>query len=333
MQPIDRKEPKISKISPLESINRRKQDAPNIAPLGEVSAEKIERLFGQKTPKKSIKLDPAPSRVGYKIQRLWLTPIVRNGVTIGFPLMIIFLIGLYFLTNDNLRAKVSGVMLEAQSNIQARPEFKVELMKIDGGTEELAKSIRKSLNLQFPTNSFDLDLPKIKNQIEQMNEVKVASLYLRPGGLLEVQLDQRKPLIIWRDGPKLEMVDSEGELAGLLTSRLDRLDLPLIAGTAAKAHMFEALELYAMAEPIAHRLRGLRRMGMRRWDAILDRGLIIQLPEDNPLDALNRVLALDTAQQILTRDIVIIDMRDAARPVLRLTDHATKIIRASAVNE
>ena len=66
---------------------------------------------------------------------------------------------------------------------------------------------------------------------------------------------------------------------------------------------------------------------------ILDRGQIIQLPEDNPLDALNRVLALDTAQQILNRDIVIIDMRDAARPVLRLTDLATKIIRASALTE
>ena len=100
MQPIDRKEPKISKMSPLESINRRKQDASNIAPLGEVSAEKIERLFGQKTPKRIVKLDPAPSRVGYKIQRLWLTPIVRSGVTIGLPLIIIFLIGLYFSKNE-----------------------------------------------------------------------------------------------------------------------------------------------------------------------------------------------------------------------------------------
>lgn len=93
-----------------------------------------------------------------------------------------------FFKNDILRARLADVMLEAQSSIQARPEFKVELMKIDGGTEELASSIRKSLNLQFPTNSFDLDLPKIKNQIEQMDEVKVASLFLRSGGLLRYGL-------------------------------------------------------------------------------------------------------------------------------------------------
>lgn len=51
MQPIDRKEPKISKMSPLESINRRKQDAPNIAPLGEVSAEKLNVYLGKRHQK------------------------------------------------------------------------------------------------------------------------------------------------------------------------------------------------------------------------------------------------------------------------------------------
>ncbi|MDC0008645.1 hypothetical protein OAD87_01345 [Amylibacter sp.] len=48
MQSIDRKEPQLRRMSSIESINNRKQHAPNIAPLGEVSAEKIGRLFGQK---------------------------------------------------------------------------------------------------------------------------------------------------------------------------------------------------------------------------------------------------------------------------------------------
>ena len=57
MQSIDRKEPQLRRMSSIESINNRKQHAPNIAPLGEVSAEKIGRLFGQKTPEKNIKSD------------------------------------------------------------------------------------------------------------------------------------------------------------------------------------------------------------------------------------------------------------------------------------
>ena len=52
---MNRKEPQLRRISSIESINKRKQEAPNIAPLGEISAEKIGRLFGQKTPERVIK--------------------------------------------------------------------------------------------------------------------------------------------------------------------------------------------------------------------------------------------------------------------------------------
>ena len=45
MQSINRKEPQLRRISTIEAINKRKQEAPNIAPLGEISAEKIGQLY------------------------------------------------------------------------------------------------------------------------------------------------------------------------------------------------------------------------------------------------------------------------------------------------
>ena len=333
MQPINRPEPPVGRMTPMESINQRKQDAPNIAPLGEISADKMDRLFGQKTPEPPPKLDPAPSRAKYKMQRLWLRPMVRGAVRTGVPVLTLLVLGLYFLTNDNIRARFAQTLEEARSSIQSRPEFQIELMKINGATEALGAQVRTVLNLQFPLNSFELELPKVKDQIEQIEAVKTASLFLRSGGLLEVDIDQRMPVILWRTGRELDMLDVNGERAGVLTSRLDRLDLPLIAGEATEKHIEEALELYALAKPIAGRLRGLRRMGMRRWDMMLDRGQTIQLPEKNASEALNRVLALHAAQKILARDVVTIDMRDATRPILRLTDVATEIIRTTATIE
>ena len=333
MQPINRPEPPVGRMTPMESINQRKQDAPNIAPLGEISADKMDRLFGQKTPEPPPKLDPAPSRAKYKMQRLWLRPMVRGAVRTGVPVLTLLVLGLYFLTNDNIRARFAQTLEEARSSIQSRPEFQIELMKINGATEALGAQVRTVLNLQFPLNSFELELPKVKDQIEQIEAVKTGSLFLRSGGLLEVDIDQRMPVILWRTGRELDMLDANGERAGVLTSRLDRLDLPLIAGEAAEEHIEEALELYALAKPIAGRLRGLRRMGMRRWDMMLDRGQTIQLPEKNASEALNRVLALHAAQKILARDVVTIDMRDATRPILRLTDVATEIIRTTATIE
>jgi len=338
MRPIDRREPQLNRIAtPMENINRRKQDAPNIAPLGEVSAEKMERLFGQNatqaTPKALPKQDPAPSRTKYKMQRLWLTPMVRGAVRTGVPILTLLGVGIFCLTNDGLRERFTQTLEDARSSIQSRPEFRVELMKIDGASETLATDIRKELNLSFPLNSFELELAKLKDKIEQIDGVKSANLFLRPGGLLDVKIDERIAVVLWRTGPELELLDATGERAGVITSRLDRTDLPLIAGESAEEHIDEALELFTLALPIQDRVRGLRRMGTRRWDIMLDRGQIIQLPEENPTEALNRVLALNSAQKILSRDVVAVDMRDGTRPILRLTDVATEIIRASASEE
>ena len=106
-------------------------------------------------------------------------------------------------------------------------------------------------------------------------------------------------------------------------SRLRRPDLPLIAGEGAEAQVPEALALLAETRPVAERVRGLVRMGERRWDLVLDRDQVVKLPEAEPVAALGRVMALgrgggaaqarpDASSTCATR----------ARPMLRLTEHA-----------
>ncbi|MFZ1479702.1 MAG: cell division protein FtsQ/DivIB, partial [Paracoccaceae bacterium] len=73
----------------------------------------------------------------------------------------------------------------------------------------------------------------------------------------------------------------------------------------------------------------LVRMGERRWDLVLDRDQRILLPSDNPVRALERLLALDHAQDILARDLMAIDLRNDARPTLRLTPFALNDLRRS----
>ena len=71
-------------------------------------------------------------------------------------------------------------------------------------------------------------------------------------------------------------------------------------------------------------MRGLVRMGERRWDVVLDRGQRILLPEANPVRALERVIVLDEVQETLARDVVVVDMRLAARPTLRMSENAVE---------
>ena len=95
-----------------------------------------------------------------------------------------------------------------------------------------------------------------------------------------------------------------------------------MAGKGADDQVEEALRLFAVAGPLEKRMRGLVRVGERRWDVVLDRGQRIMLPEEGAEQALERVIALEQVQDMLARDLVAVDLRLAARPTIRIAARA-----------
>jgi len=55
---------------------------------------------------------------------------------------------------------------------------------------------------------------------------------------------------------------------------------------------------------------------------------VVQLPEEVPIPALDRVIALDDAQALLGRDVSVIDMRNGSRPTVRMNETAIGTLRA-----
>jgi len=114
--------------------------------------------------------------------------------------------------------------------------------------------------------------------------------------------------------------------------RTDWPELPLIVGDGADLRVTEALDLVAAAEPLSTRLRGLVRMGERRWDVVLDRDQRVLLPETEAVQALERVIAMNQAVDMLERDLVAVDLRLPHRPTLRMTDGAVQeLLRIRAI--
>ena len=150
-------------------------------------------------------------------------------------------------------------------------------------------------------------------------------------GALQVAVSPRVPVALWRDGTTLRLIDAEGVQSGTVIARSDRLDLPLIAGDGAEQNIAQALALHAGAGPLRDRVRGLVRMGERRWDIVLDRDQRILLPGEDPVAAFDRIIALNEAQDMLERDVVVVDMRNANRPTLRMNEEASLALRR--VNE
>ena len=268
--------------------------------------------------------DPAPSRWAWRMQRLMLTPGIRLALRAGVPFCITLLAGTWYLADDARRGAIEVAVAEARASIETRPEFMVNLMAIDGAKDKLAIYIRETLPMDFPISSFDLDLDVMRAKVTEISAVKTASVRIRPGGVLQIDVTQREAVVLWRNEDGLALVDETGAYVAAATSRHARPDLPLIAGEGANEHVTEALQLMQAAAPLGERLRGLVRMGDRRWDVVLDRDQRILLPEVEPQRALERVIALEGAQDILTRDVARVDMRLARRPTVQMTTEAAE---------
>jgi cell division protein FtsQ len=266
--------------------------------------------------------DPSPSRAAYRMNRLWLTPAFRHFVRLGLPVLLVALVAGGWLSRPDNRAALSAWVAGIVDTVQNQPMFLVHRMEVQSRSPEVAQGVAAALQVSFPVSSFDLDLPALRAMAEDFEAIEQAWLQVRPGGVLEVRLQERLPAMVWRHAGGLDLIDATGHRVAQLASREARADLPLIAGEGAPEAVAEALLLWAAATPLQSRIRGLVRMGERRWDLVLDRNQRILLPEDGALGALERVLALDATQGLLSRDLSIVDLRIPSRPVLRLSAEA-----------
>ncbi|MDH2328468.1 cell division protein FtsQ/DivIB [Cereibacter sp. SYSU M97828] len=271
--------------------------------------------------------DPAPTRAQYRLQRLLLTPIYRKLIRVGLPVFLMTMaVGLY-LSSEDRRNALTGGFAAMREKLEQRPEFMVGTLDVKGASPQLTETIKRYLALPLPQSSFSIDLEAVRQKIETLDAVARVDVRVQPGGVLQAVVTERVPALVWRSAANVELLDATGHRVTLVHDRADRNDLPLVAGRGANVAAPEALAIIAAAEPIMPRVRGLIRMGERRWDIVLDRNQRILLPVENPVAALERIIALDQAQDLLARDVIAIDLRLKDRPVLRLAPYAQAELR------
>ncbi|MFN3273135.1 MAG: cell division protein FtsQ/DivIB [Paracoccus sp. (in: a-proteobacteria)] len=271
--------------------------------------------------------DPAPSRLTYRLQRMWLTPLYRRVVRVGLPAFALAMIAGLWLADEDRRARLTGSVTSVVAQIQSRDEFQVRMMTIEGASPVVDRALRAMLPVDLPASSFDIDLPALRLQVMQLDAVESIDLRIKPGGILSAVVKEREPAILWRHARGIEILDKGGHRVASVTSREVRPELPLVTGEGADLVIAEALALFDAAGPILPRVRGLVRRGERRWDLVLDFDQRILLPETGAVTALEAAIALDRAEDMLGRDIAVVDLRTPSRPVLRLGVDARNTIR------
>ena len=176
--------------------------------------------------------DPAPSRLAYRLNRIWLTPLYRRILRVGLPAFALAMVVGLYLSDETRRAEISGGVTAMVEKVQTRDEFMVHSMRIEGASPVVDKGLRAMLPVTLPASSFDIDLEALRVAVLNLDAVEKIELRIEPGGVLSAVVTERTPAMLWRHARGIELLDKTGHRVASATSRDVRPDLPMIAGQA-----------------------------------------------------------------------------------------------------
>ena len=264
------------------------------------------------------KHDPAPSRLRYKFSRWMLSPLFRKALLYGVPLIILTLPGLVLFKDQKNKEQIQEIAFDLYRKLIERPEFMIDALSIEGASDRLNKEIREVLGLRFPISSFDLDLAEMHERILSLPPVEIAEAHIKGGGILHLKVVEKAPALLLRKESGFAVLDEHGQYIRSVPSREYFFDLPVIAGEGAEIVASQAMTIFTAINKKFDQVRGLVFVGQRRWNIIMKTGQVVMLPENNPAQAVQKILILDEAEQILSRDIAVFDFRLPSRITLRI---------------
>lgn len=275
--------------------------------------------------RRATRRPPGPSKLSYRLARAWAKPWVRAAVLVYLPIIMLALAGWRVVAHDEWRGAIQAEARALIESVVARPEFAVRGVAVSGGSAEVRAEVRRALRVRPGMSSLRLDVEALRRRVEALGPVERATVRFDSEGTLRVAIAQRLPVAVYRRiDDVLVLVDRNGVEIGPAGPRAGRPDLPLVLGRGARAHVAEVLTLLAAAPEIRSRLVAAIRVGERRWDLALSRDMLVRLPEEASLDALARVMALHYGEELLDRDLAVIDLRVPERPALRMTPEAAE---------
>ncbi len=198
----------------------------------------------------------------------------------------------------------------------AQTGFGIEEIAITGHVMAEESDIAAALGINSSTNTFNFDVEAARLRLLELPaiaDVRLRKIY--PSRLI-IEVSEVVPVARWRVDGVTFVIDGAGVQIADASIADDNLPLIIGDGAADDAQVIiRALERFPV---LLDGLLATSRIGDRRWDLIYETGLRVQLPEKGLGQALQNLNSAQSEQQLLDRDLVLIDMRVAGLMALRL---------------
>jgi cell division protein FtsQ len=223
---------------------------------------------------------------------------------------------------DHLPA-VTGFLKDARDSVLDAAGLRIASVGLTGNQHVSREEVLAIAGVTGTTSLIFLDVERARERLKSnpwIADATVLKLYPRE---LQISIKEREAFALWQKERVVSVIADDGTvIEPYVAPRLIRL--PLVVGIGAGAKAKDLLALLDRHPTIREFVRASVLVGERRWNLRLNNGIEVRLPETGAETALDRLVALDREKNLITRDIVIIDLRLPDRVTVRLSDAAAQ---------
>jgi cell division protein FtsQ len=223
---------------------------------------------------------------------------------------------------DHIPSLIAGLK-DARDGIANAAGFRVVSIALVGNHHVNREEVLATAGITGTTSLLFLDVDQIRQRLKTNPWIADATVLKLYPGELQIGIKEREAFALWQKDGRISVIADDGTvLEPYVAPRLTRL--PLVVGRGAQARAKEFLALLDRYPTMRDFVHASVLVGERRWNLRLKNGIDVRLPESDVAPALERLVALDREKNLITRDIVAIDLRLADRVTVRLTDAAAQ---------
>jgi cell division protein FtsQ len=259
-----------------------------------------ERLsFGRRKPPRndivSRALRSLRERLSFRRPMLLLT----LSLIVATALVALFVSGKIARAANSVRD--TGTMLVADAG------FGIEAVHLSGNRRTPPRMILNALGFEPGQSIFAADVQDARARLMQLDWVADAEVRRRYPDTISVSIVEKLPFARWDSKDGMFVVERSGRtITPIETTQFARL--PFFVGDAPVGGA-ELVDAIALHRAVSARVKAMERVSQRRWNLILDDGVVVQLPEKNWAKQLDVLEHLIVDKGVLERDLLEIDLR------------------------
>ena len=192
-------------------------------------------------------------------------------------------------------------------------------VNIEGRTHVTDEQIHEALGMRDGVSIFAFDTASARDRLLQNGWIREARVMRLLPATLVVELEERTPFAIWREGGESVAIDAQGRVLG--KAEADKFPLlPVVSGPGAASPAKDIVEQIRGLPELAGRVRDIERIAGRRWDLLLDTGLRAKLPAGSVKAAIADLNEMVAKNPAALYEISEVDLRVGSQFTLRLKD-------------